>query len=390
MICETKRKRRHKMQLGTHLAQFFSVERYRQTRIWAIMGFALAFCVLHMPSSYAQELPPYEMLVVGDSHISGQGLKEPNKFYFIVKEWIQNDVFGTSRKLNLKVKAHAGSRINLHPDEVKAMKKTGDDMELPRYAEANVSFPSIRMQIAAARAEYPDPQKVDLVMLSGCITDVLVMDIVSPFYKMKKLRERIRKFCGGSMQELLGHITATFPNAKVVVVGYAPIASRQSDLDTTARYFFKIIRFPPKLQFLATNPVMRQFLKPFRNKFAERSDVWLAESNREIRAAITKINSHFPEPRVFYVETPIKPESSYGTPKPMVWEVGPNHEPNDETYAERKAGCAKVFTEMKYKYYGRLSTRMCELSSIAHPNVAGSRAFAEPIKESLKKNVLLP
>lgn len=330
------------------------------------------------------------MLVVGDSHISGQGLKEPNKFYFIVKEWIQNDVFGTSRKLNLKVKAHAGSRINLHPDEVKAMKKTGDDVELPRYAEANVSSPSIWSQIEAARLEYPDPEKVDLVMLSGCITDVLVMDIVSPFYSMKKLRERIRKFCGSSMLELLSHITKTFPKARVVVVGYAPIASRKADIDTTALYFFKIIGFPPKLQFVATNPVMRQFLKPFRNKFAERSDVWLAESNREIRAAIAKTNSRFPNPRVFYVETPIKPESSYGTPDPLVWEVGRNHEPNDETYAERKAGCAKVFREMKYKYYGRLSTRMCELSSIAHPNVAGSRAYAEAIKNTMKTNVILP
>lgn len=390
MICETKRKYRQNMQIGTHFALSFSVERYRQIRIWAITGFVLSLCVLQVPSSYAQELPPYEMLVVGDSHISGQGLKEPNKFYFIVKEWIQNDIFGPSRKVNLKVKAHAGSRINLHHDEITAMKKTGDDMELPRYAEANISFPSIRMQVEAAKAEYPDPQKVDIVMLSGCITDVLVMDIVSPFYKMKKLRERIRKFCGDSMQGLLGHVATTFPRAKVVVIGYAPIASPKSDIETTARYFFKIVRFPPKLQFLATNPVMRQFLKPFRNKFAERSDIWLAESNREIRAAISKTNSHFPEPRIFYVESPIKPESSYGTPKPMVWEVGPNHEPNDETYVERKAGCANVFKEMKYKYYGRLSNRMCQLSSIAHPNVEGSRAFAESIKESLRKNVLSP
>lgn len=78
-----------------------------------------------------------------------------------------------------------------------------------------------------------------------------------------------------------------------------PIASRQSDIKTTARYFFKIISFPPKLQSLATNPVMRQFLKPFRDKFAQRSDVWIAESNKEIRAAIAKTNLGFLEPRVF-------------------------------------------------------------------------------------------
>ena len=362
----------------------------QQYKIWATIGVILTAFVLNLSDTLAQERRPFEMLVVGDSHISGQGLKDPNKFYFIVKEWIQTDVFGATRQVNLKVKAHAGSRINLHPEEVKAMKKSGDDIDLPRYVEANLSAPSIRMQIEVAKSEYPDPGKVDLVVLSGCITDVLVMDIVSPFYPMKKLHERIQRFCGGSMLGMLDQVTTAFPNARVVVVGYAPIASRQSDIKTTARYFFKIISFPPKLQSLATNPVMRQFLKPFRDKFAQRSDVWIAESNKEIRAAIAKTNLGFLEPRVFFVKTPIKPESSYGTTNPMVWEVGPNHEPNDETFVERKAGCAQVFKEMKYQHYGRLSTRMCELSSIAHPNVAGSRAYAEAIKEILRTNVLLP
>lgn len=362
----------------------------QQYKVWALIGVVLIFFVLNLSDAFSQERRPYEMLVVGDSHISGQGLKDQNKSYFIVKEWIQTDVLGSTRQVNLKVKAHAGSRINLHPEEIKAMKKSGDDIDLPRFVEANLSSPSIRMQIEVARSEYSDPGKVDLVLLSGCITDVLVMDIVSPFYPMKKLHERIQRFCGLSMLGLLERVTTAFPNARVVVVGYAPIASRQSDVKTTARYFFKIISFPAKLQPIATNPIIRQFLKPFRNKFAERSDIWLAESNSEIKAAIAKTNSRSLEPRVFFVETPIKPESSYGTPNPMVWEVGPNHEPNDETYVERKAGCAQVFKEMKYQHYGRLSTRMCELSSIAHPNVAGSRAYADAIKEILRTNVLLP
>lgn len=364
------------------------ISKSQTRRIWPVGVLALAVCVLFVSRVFSQELRPYEILVVGDSHISGQGLKEQNKFYFIVTEWIQNDVFGTARKVNLKVKAHAGSRITLHPGEVKAMQQSGDDINMPRYVEANLSAPSITMQVDVARVEYPDPSKVDLVMLSGCITDVLVMDIISPFYPMKKLHERIRRFCGESMLRLLDHVTTSFPNAKIVVVGYAPIASRQSDIKTTARYFFRIISFPTKLQFLGTNPVVRQFLKPFRNKFAERSDVWIAESNKEIMAGIEKTNSHFSAPRVFYVGSPIKSGSSYGTREPLVWEVGTSNEPNDETYRERLAGCAQVFTEMKYQHYGRLSTRMCELSSVAHPNVAGSRAFASAIKGLITEKVL--
>jgi hypothetical protein len=103
-----------------------------------------------------------------------------------------------------------------------------------------------------------------------------------------------------------------------------------------------------------------------------------------MREAIAKINARLDKPKILFVESPITAESSYATKNPLIWEIGKNHIPNDETYGERKTGCAKVFAEMKYKHYGRLSTRMCELSSVAHPNVEGSKAFAEAIKDKLK------
>jgi hypothetical protein len=340
-------------------------------------------------STFGQDLPPYEMLVVGDSHVSGQGLRQQNKFYFLVKEWLQNEVFGATRTVNLKVKAHAGSRISMHPEELAAMQKAGDDINKFHYAEANISSPTIRAQIDIARREYDNPDSVNLVMLSGCITDVLVADIINPFYPEKKLRERIRRFCGESMTGLLEHTRKTFPNARIVVVGYFPIVSRNSDIKTLARYFLKIISFPPKLQFFFTNILSRQFLKIFRNKMAKRSAIWLRESNREIREAVSKMNNGSDNSKVLFVESPITEEFSYGTKNSMFWEIGENHIPNDETYAERRAGCKPVFDEMKYQHYGRLSTRMCELSSVAHPNVTGSKAFAEAIKVKIESSYLI-
>ncbi|MEO6051114.1 MAG: hypothetical protein ABIP78_07260, partial [Pyrinomonadaceae bacterium] len=147
------------------------------------------------------------------------------------------------------------------------------------------------------------------------------------------------------------------------------------------------ISFPPKLQSGLNNPLGRQFLKPLRNRMATRSRIWLTESNREMREAIAKINDGRDRRRAIFVESPIAEEYSYGTKKPQLWEISKNHLPNDETYDERKAGCAKVFSEMKYQHYGRLSKRMCELASVAHPNVEGSKAYAEAIKNSLKANV---
>jgi hypothetical protein len=65
--------------------------------------------VLSFPNlSFSTDSKTFEMLVVGDSLISAQGLREQNKFYYLVKDWLQADVFGASRRVNLKVKAHVG------------------------------------------------------------------------------------------------------------------------------------------------------------------------------------------------------------------------------------------------------------------------------------------
>ena len=345
-------------------------------------------CVVLSPhAGFAQTRPEYNVLVIGDSHISGQGLSNENKFYSLVTDWIEKEVFAGSRTVNLNVKAHAGSRISLHPAELRSMQKAGDDINKSYYSEANISSPVIMQQVDAALREYEDPGDVNLVMLSGCITDVLVADIVNPFYPVGKLRKRISRFCGESMSRLLEKTTASFPNAQIVVIGYFPIASSQSDIDGLVRYFAKIVSFPPRLQFFFTNPLSRQFLKPLRGKIAKRSRIWVDESNREMRNAIARVNAGRDSQRIHFVESPIKERSSYGTKNTLLWEIGKNHLPNDETYAQRKINCAPVFKEMKYRHYGRLSTRMCELSSVAHPNVAGSSLFAEAIKNVLKANI---
>ncbi|MFZ1701334.1 MAG: hypothetical protein WBO10_13105 [Pyrinomonadaceae bacterium] len=339
--------------------------------------------------AFGQDPQPFEVLVVGDSHISGQGLKEENKSYMLVKDLLESDVFGMTRRFNLKVKAHAGSRIKLHPVDRRKIKQTGEDPNKFYDMKANISSPSIRTQIDFAQSEYHDPGSVGLVMLSGCITDVSVGYIVSPFYPKRKLRERIKRFCGGSMFELLEHTAAAFPNAQIVVVGYFPIASQDSDTKAIARYFLKIMSFPSKLSFFFTNLLSRQFIKILRKCIAQRSKMWLSESNREIRGAIARINDGRDKPIAFFVESPITPDQSYGTKRTLLWQVGNNNVPDDETYEERKGVCARVMAEKKYKPYGKFSMRMCELSSVAHPSVEGSKAYAEAIIESLRSNGIL-
>lgn len=325
----------------------------------------------------------FEILVVGDSHISGQGLAPENKIYTLVGNWLQADVAGKSRKVNLKVKAHSGARIELHADELEAMQRLGDDPLKAHHPEANLSQPSIRAQIDSAGKEYADPAAVDLVMLSGGITNVLVANTVNPFIKESKLRALIHEYCNKAMFNLLETTTDTFPNAVVVVVGYFPVVSTDSNVNKISRYMFKAVKFPHPLHAIFTNGVSRQFMKVLRKKMALRSRLFVRESNREMGAAIEKVNAKLERGRVIFVESPITEENCFGTKNSLLWDTDRDNFPSDERYAERKKICPEVFAELKHHHYGKMSVRMCELAAIGHPNIKGAAAYAEAIKAKL-------
>ena len=106
------------------------------------IGLAAISVLIFDRASFGQDTKVFEMLIVGDSHISGQGLREKDKFYSLVRDWLRDSVF-VSRKVDLKVKAHAGSRISMHPEELEEMRRSGDDIYKFHYAEANVSSPTL-------------------------------------------------------------------------------------------------------------------------------------------------------------------------------------------------------------------------------------------------------
>ncbi len=87
-----------------------------------------AFSVLLLTGRNAFSLPhfiennkDFEMLVVGDSIVSGQGLREEDKFYTLTKNWLQHEVFQNKRKVKLKNYSHSGARLFLAEYEKKAL-----------------------------------------------------------------------------------------------------------------------------------------------------------------------------------------------------------------------------------------------------------------------------
>jgi hypothetical protein len=324
---------------------------------------------------------PFEMLAVGDSLMSAQGLRPEHKFSWLVKEWVEKEVFAGRRSVNYKSKAHSGARISLHLDEEAKMQKMGDNAKRFHHPEINISFPCIGTQIDVARDEYADPALVDLILLSGGITDVLVANVVNPFVKEGELLARIDQYCNTGMTTLLRRATTAFPNATIAVVGYFPVISTQSDVEMIARYLFKAMKVPHPVHFGMVNPFSKQFLKVMRKKMAQRSELWVAESNRALKKAVHAANAAFKKDRIFFVETPITANTCFATKATMLWATNEDNLPADEMYSTRVVECPKAFGEIKYHHYGKHTVRMCELAAIGHPNLDGSIAYANAIKK---------
>ena len=88
------------------------------------------------------------MLVVGDSLIAGQGLREEeHKIYTLTQNWLETEVFRGERKVNLKNKSHSGSKLFLSRDEINAFNEAEKD---PR----NVLSP--RSEFFVSEQQYPD------------------------------------------------------------------------------------------------------------------------------------------------------------------------------------------------------------------------------------------
>jgi lysophospholipase L1-like esterase len=343
--------------------------------------------VFAAPSSDVAET--FDFLVVGDSLVWGQGLNEKDKFYYLVKNWLREEIFKGNRKINLQVKAHSGARIRLHDYEREALKNAGNDGAKFYYPEINVSFQSIKTQIDVARKSYRNPAAVNLIMVSGGVADITVAEILNPFRSNKLLREDITKYCYEAMSELLEYAAKTFPNALIAVLGYYPIITSHTPMKKIVNDILEIYNSPGWLKPLINTRLKRQFFRIYRKKMIIRSRVWHQGSTDELKRAVKKTNIRSGKQRAIFIESPFGEENGYGAKNTLLWKVGKEGRGADALYAERKIECRETLDRLRKKTQLKLRTRVCELASIGHPNVEGSKAFAEAIQNSLKQFLLI-
>ena len=321
---------------------------------------------------------PFEMLVLGDSIMWGQGLKDEQKFSYHVEQWVRGQLPGV--EVHRHVLAHSGARIKADAVE---------DAKPPTHGEVPNHFPSITAQLATAQtAAYPlhaplDPRSVALVLLDGGINDFGTKVILNPDPTVGRawVREHTRKKCVDRMKELLPAVAMAFPNAKVVITNYFQIVSEKSDMV----YVWELLRF-----WDVVGGGINAMSDPLRQKMSDQSLAFHEESTQGFQEAVSETtrqlvaSSKSAPPRnvVVNVELPARvpsrvaladvqfgPRNAYGAPETFLFHI---NEP-DPAASVRKPVC------MSQVPNGSPALPNCLLAATGHPNIQGARRYANAI-----------
>ncbi len=335
---------------------------------------------------------PLNMLVVGDSIMWGQGLKQERKFWWRIKCWLQEK---TGREVKEKIEAHSGAAIEAAGTEA----LYSSNGEVPSYT------PSVNQQVDEARAHYPDRSAVHLILVNGCINDVDVRNLLNSATKLEPLEASIKEACGGRMQRLLRRITGEFPNAPLIVTGYYNIFSDETDHNRFTRMLVKNLTSRSRDDEEMSDNEMRR-------KLVAISDLWYRVSTRSLAGAVNAVNGELPQPRVHFAEIDFYPEHAFAAPESLLWNfkfASTNlsglrkavviltlgtaaYKPDDQMREMRSNSFKDINNRIKKKNETdreedarEASYLACRYASLGHPNQMGALVYTESIKGQLRE-----
>ena len=346
------------------------------------------------PSASPAEL---NMLVLGDSILWGQGLREQHKSWYLVKAWLE-ELAGV--RVREKVEAHAGAVIGTPG--------TAPPKTLTLYGEISSAWPTIHDQIDDALRAIDDPLQVDLVLVDGCINDVNARRLMNAANTPEGIKGLAREKCNAPVEVLLNRIALSFPNAHIVASGYYPVISGKTPHDLFMKTLAKAFYAPsasdgPRLE----NKKLLDRLELVSAAWYEASNQWLTEAVAKVNAGLVARGSR---QRVLFAQIPFRPEHSFGARDSHLWGFNASTlrkllavftwgkvslHANDEVRNQRSSVCREFFTKVKGETDQEKRVRKdrllnCQLSAIAHPNRKGAVMYAEAIQGQIRTVISNP
>ncbi|MGI9102217.1 MAG: SGNH/GDSL hydrolase family protein [Terriglobales bacterium] len=295
-------------------------------------------------------MPVQYLAVLGDSVPWGQGLLQEHKYWHLVAQALGN---GATRS---KVTAHSGAIIGLNASSA----HFPDDGEVPS------SYPTIVQQCASFS---DSPDGVDVLIVDGGINDLDVRRILDPLTGFQRLSDLTRLHCYADMALLLQQVKAKFVNAKIVVTGYFPILSMESDP-------LRILSF---LQLCGVAVPIHLYHGPVLDKIISQCLQFWNDSNMWLERAVTDANGSNGN-RVTFVPCPFTEQNAVFASDPRLFGLSAELLPMDEVPDSRRSAC-----DLYYNEAGEIISReQCYRASAGHPNVAGAAMIAKAIVDRIR------
>lgn len=290
------------------------------------------------------------MVMLGDSVVWGQGLLPECKFSTLVYKSFAGQAPDPE---NFIVLAHSGATIGASSTIV----KPSFDGEVPD------SYPTIVQQCSSFNDR---PDAVDIVILNGGINDVGAATIVDPLTDEDDLKELITKHCYQDMLTLLKQVTAKFsnPNTKIIVPGYFPILSTESDLAILPHFL--------GVHGVSTNRLLTGLDDIIFRKIFDQCALFFNQSNANLNQAVADVM----DPRVRFAPIPFQPANAALAPDAWLWGINDDLTPEDQVIGRRHAACDLYEADI-------IQRETCYRASVGHPNVIGAQQFANAIINKL-------
>lgn len=353
------------------------------------------------------------MLVVGDSILWGQGLKEENKISFRVQEWLCKQ---TARPVKVWREAHSGAVLRTdetkQPDFSKRARELYESARLTKLTkesnlseeldgEVNVSEPTIPEQLAHASKHFQGRQ-VDFVLMDGCGNDFAFQNFIDPHMTKDQIEKRAQEVCYERMTPVLEDAAERFPNARIVLTGYYPIITEKSAKNAFLRFILGWVFPVEKHKWLFPNAKKQLF-----QKLIVVSKQWTESSNTALRRSVAEANLKANN-RIAFAQINHKPDKGFGSvgsgfaaPKKstLLWTSRFNStgrtglskafyvlfvlnfhpiRPNDEVYFDRRRAC-------KDAGFGGFPALKCKLAAWGHPNKIGVGEYVEAVTKELRR-----
>ena len=307
----------------------------------------------------------YQMVVIGDSVAWGEGLQEPDKWSTKVGAHVTAANAGMS--VYTTRTAHTGAILGWNA----ALGGTVFDGDIPE------SDPSVHQQ-ALDLAALPNAPTVDLILVTATANDVGSNSWLDPAKTPSDILPRVTQYCHDEMLAFLGWLGGAFPAAKIIVTGYYPMLSTDSDPNLGVDVVAVYIGLDDNQGLLPSARAVALGLNSATQTIVANNTMYFAtQANAAISRAVNDANRLLKPTRVHYADPGFGPRHAAYTGA-SAWVFGVNVtplglEPTDSAAsAKRRALHCQILTNSLDQIY-------CDVASTGHPNEWGAAAYAAAV-----------